>query len=316
MLASPGLVLATAMAVSGTVIFLALRRERNFPPTHFLANQDSRPAAKPILRSCLCSGTISLLISLLNSFHLPQNSCKLRNNSCRRLHKFIFKRIVHKAPDKTTFILIENSSEPPINVIFLDLFIQDGKKRERKNKKRVQFAASVKDQTGDGEEYRKEHDKPPASGIQGSCRGEIGGSQANRVALYSGILRDRVQHLECSYWYIYCNNFGTYIFWVFLFFPGIVIVCQIVFLGLCLSVCLFVLFQTQQFLNWICFGFGWRSKGKCEKQGKYFCFPIKFVYSTRALCIFLFVTWLLYCVFVQDLDNLQSQKITRRKEKP
>ncbi|KAE9467784.1 hypothetical protein C3L33_00336, partial [Rhododendron williamsianum] len=106
MLASPGLVLATAMAVSGTVIFLALRRERNFPPTHFLANQDSRPA-KPILRSCLCSG--------------------------------------------------------------------------------------------DGEEYRKEHDKPPASGIKGSCRGEIGGSQANRVALYSGILRDRVQHLECSY---------------------------------------------------------------------------------------------------------------------
>ncbi|KAI8544318.1 hypothetical protein RHMOL_Rhmol08G0287100 [Rhododendron molle] len=127
MLASPGLVLATAMAVSGTVIFLALRRERNFPPTHFLANQDSRPATKPVLRSCLCS---------------------------------------------------------------------DGKKRERKNKKRVQFAASVKDQTGDGEEYRKEHGKSPASGIQGSCRG---GSQANRVALYSGILRDRVQHLECSY---------------------------------------------------------------------------------------------------------------------
>lgn len=77
--------------------------------------------------------------------------------------------------------------------------MKDGKKRERKNKKRVQFAASVKDQTGDGEEYRKEHGKPPASGIQGSCRGEIGGSQANRVAFYSGILRDRVQRLECSY---------------------------------------------------------------------------------------------------------------------
>ncbi|KAH7866358.1 hypothetical protein Vadar_019328 [Vaccinium darrowii] len=127
---SPGLVLATAMAVSGAVVFLALRREKNFPPTHFPATQDS-PPTKPILRSCLCS---------------------------------------------------------------------DGKKRERKKKKkRVQFADNVKDQTGDGEEYRKQHKNSTGPVIQRNCRGQIDGIPANRVALYSGILRDRVHRLECSY---------------------------------------------------------------------------------------------------------------------
>ncbi|PSS17856.1 DNA topoisomerase [Actinidia chinensis var. chinensis] len=124
-LSSPGVVLATAMAVSG-VFLIALRREKNFPPTQFPGNQDSHPTEQ-IPRSCLSS---------------------------------------------------------------------DGKKRERKNKKRVQFAESVKDRCGNGEEYRKEHKK---STNPRSCRGQIREMPANRVALYSGVLRDRVQRSECSY---------------------------------------------------------------------------------------------------------------------
>ncbi|XP_057503656.1 uncharacterized protein LOC130787284 [Actinidia eriantha] len=124
-LSSPGVVLATAMAVSG-VILLALRREKNFPPTQFFGNQDSHPTEQ-IPRSCLSS---------------------------------------------------------------------DGKKRERKKKKRVQFAECVKDRSGNGEEYRKEHKK---STNPRSCRGQIREMPANRVALYSGVLRDRVRRSECSY---------------------------------------------------------------------------------------------------------------------
>ncbi|KAF5932333.1 hypothetical protein HYC85_028504 [Camellia sinensis] len=121
-LSSPGVVLVTAMAVSGTVIFLSFRREKNFPTTQFSGNRDS----KQVLRSCLSS--------------------------------------------------------------------VDDKKKQRK-KKRVQFAESVKDQTGNGEEYRKERNKK-TSGIQRNCRRGIPG---NRMALYNGILRDRVQRVEFSY---------------------------------------------------------------------------------------------------------------------
>ncbi|GFZ04079.1 hypothetical protein Acr_16g0007030 [Actinidia rufa] len=124
-LSSPGVVLATAMAISGA-IFLALRREKNFPPTQFPGNQDSQRTEQ-----------------------IPRSSC----------------------------------------------LSSDGNKRERK-KKRVQFAESVKDRSGNGEEYRKEHKKSTNSR---SCRGQIRQMPANRVALYSGILRDRVQRIEFSY---------------------------------------------------------------------------------------------------------------------
>ncbi|KAA8541911.1 hypothetical protein F0562_023063 [Nyssa sinensis] len=128
-LSSQGVVLATAMAVSGTLLFLTLRREKNFPQTQFSGNPDSQPT-KQTPRSCLYS---------------------------------------------------------------------DEKKRERK-KKRVKFADSVKDQTGNGEEFRKERKK--SWEIHTSCRREVSkidGMPANRVALYNGILRERVQRTECSY---------------------------------------------------------------------------------------------------------------------
>ncbi|KAL6996607.1 hypothetical protein U1Q18_006738, partial [Sarracenia purpurea var. burkii] len=76
-----------------------------------------------------------------------------------------------------------------------------GKKRgSKKKKKKVQFAEGVKDKIGNGEEYRKEqHKRSSTLGTQRSCRGEIQGMPENRVALYSGILRGRLQRMDCSY---------------------------------------------------------------------------------------------------------------------
>ncbi|TYI60178.1 hypothetical protein E1A91_D10G087800v1 [Gossypium mustelinum] len=122
---SQGLVLATAMVVSSTVIFLTFSRQKTLSPP-----------PKQTLRSCLPS---------------------------------------------------------------------DGKKRDKKRKKKVQFAENVEETSGDGQEYRKEqHKKLIAAAstrrrkMDGFCRSEM---PANRIALYNGILRDRVHvhKMECSY---------------------------------------------------------------------------------------------------------------------
>ncbi|KAL2332464.1 hypothetical protein Fmac_020045 [Flemingia macrophylla] len=66
------------------------------------------------------------------------------------------------------------------------------KKRERKKKKKVKFAENVK-----GGEEGKEQKR-----VSSNCRHETSassGMQANRIALYNGILRDRVHRMECSY---------------------------------------------------------------------------------------------------------------------
>ncbi|XP_041020181.1 uncharacterized protein LOC121261845 [Juglans microcarpa x Juglans regia] len=127
---SQGLVLATAMAISSTALFLAYCRQKSFPPTQISENQDPQHPAKQILRSCLYS---------------------------------------------------------------------EEKKKERK-KKKVQFAEDVKDPSGNGDKYRKEQTKP--SKAEMGCRNEIRGVRGmpeNRIALYNGILKDRVQRMQCSY---------------------------------------------------------------------------------------------------------------------
>ncbi|XP_022777130.1 uncharacterized protein LOC111318535 [Durio zibethinus] len=120
---SQGLVLATAMVVSSTLIFLTFSRQKALPPP------------KQTLRSCLSS---------------------------------------------------------------------EGKKRDKK-KKKVKFAENVKETSGNGEEYRKEQQKKliaatvtagTSTKVDRFCRNEM---PANRVALYNGILRDRVHRTECSY---------------------------------------------------------------------------------------------------------------------
>lgn len=76
--------------------------------------------------------------------------------------------------------------------------LADEKKKERKKKKKkVRFAADVKEPRGNGDEFRMKTKRTrKSSPVERSCRSEI---PANRVALYSGILRDRANRMECSH---------------------------------------------------------------------------------------------------------------------
>ncbi|KAG6789005.1 hypothetical protein POTOM_005085 [Populus tomentosa] len=138
-LTSQGVVLATVMAVSSTVVFLAFSKQKTLPHQVLSENRDSEsPTPSQDLRSCLSS---------------------------------------------------------------------EGKRK----KKRVQFAENVKNTKGNGDEYRRERQNPwharrerEVSNTRMSrvCRNEIQGNHGmpeNRVALYSGILVDRVHKMECSY---------------------------------------------------------------------------------------------------------------------
>lgn len=71
------------------------------------------------------------------------------------------------------------------------------KKGLKKNKKRVQFADDVKDSSGNSEVYRKTHRNHRDVVQSTSCGTEIlelPGMPANHVALYSGILKNRVRN--------------------------------------------------------------------------------------------------------------------------
>ncbi|XP_030931080.1 uncharacterized protein LOC115956958 [Quercus lobata] len=138
-----GVVFATAMAVSGTVVLLVLKLQKSLPNTQFSVDQIPQ-SSQPILRSCLSS---------------------------------------------------------------------EEKKKEKK-KKKVHFAKDVVDPSGDGEAYRKQHGIISSNSSSSSSsslassptpklekyRGQTRGMPANRVALYNGILRDRVvQRMGYSY---------------------------------------------------------------------------------------------------------------------
>ncbi|KAI4355742.1 hypothetical protein L6164_004488 [Bauhinia variegata] len=95
-----------------------------------------------------------------------------------------------------------NSQEPNKQVLRSCLFTEE-KKRERKNKKKkVKFAENVKEESviQATEEHKEEQRKPKR--VSRSCRNEIPEIRrmpANRIALYNGILRDRVNRMQCSY---------------------------------------------------------------------------------------------------------------------
>ncbi|WCJ29632.1 hypothetical protein M5689_011252 [Euphorbia peplus] len=69
--------------------------------------------------------------------------------------------------------------------------------KEKKKKKRVKFAKDVVDPRGNGEEFRRQR---IAGKFKVSGGSSDRGMPENRVALYNGILRDRViQRLTYSY---------------------------------------------------------------------------------------------------------------------
>ncbi|XP_020206238.1 uncharacterized protein LOC109791358 isoform X2 [Cajanus cajan] len=139
MINSQGMVLATAMALSGTVIVLALRLQRSFIPSQFPLHEISQPST-PILRSCISSD-------------------------------------------------------------------ENKRGKRKKQKKRVHFADDVVDSCGNGEEFRRQQRvnrnsfySKSESKVETEKNCDVRGMPANRVALYNGILRDRVaQRLTYSY---------------------------------------------------------------------------------------------------------------------
>ncbi|XP_010465564.1 PREDICTED: uncharacterized protein LOC104745891 [Camelina sativa] len=79
-------------------------------------------------------------------------------------------------------------------------------KKQRKKIKKVRFADNVKDTKGNGKEYRRRelnrrNVPEPATkpGKNGSMCRISTTMPANRMALYSGILRDRDHRTQCSY---------------------------------------------------------------------------------------------------------------------
>ncbi|XP_006364212.1 uncharacterized protein [Solanum tuberosum] len=73
------------------------------------------------------------------------------------------------------------------------------KDKTRKKNKKVQFAADVKISSGNGEEYRRKQMRKFTESRIKSCGNEIVGIPGNRMALYTGILKDRVQRMGFSH---------------------------------------------------------------------------------------------------------------------
>ncbi|PIN17191.1 hypothetical protein CDL12_10150 [Handroanthus impetiginosus] len=75
------------------------------------------------------------------------------------------------------------------------------KKREKEQRKKVHFADEVKDFRGNGRRFCRKGQRNVE--IAKSCCGnEVFGFKkmpANRVALYSGIMKDRMERMEYSY---------------------------------------------------------------------------------------------------------------------
>ncbi|CAN8321572.1 unnamed protein product [Cochlearia groenlandica] len=83
--------------------------------------------------------------------------------------------------------------------ILRSCLFSEKKTKQRKKKKKVKFAEDVKEPKGNGEEYRRRRivpepvSKPEKTGLV--CRNDM---PANRIALYNGLLRDKVHRIQCS----------------------------------------------------------------------------------------------------------------------
>ena len=158
---SQGLLFTTAMVVSSYLLYLAFHKHKPFPPFQVSCNSSSQKSSKEILRSCLSSGK-QRSSAFFYLFSFPCSGENIFRLWC--LH---------------------------------DRFGFSGK--ETKKKKKVKFADNVRESL---EKPRKENMK--LKRVPSNCRTNIPenrGMPANRIALYNGILRDRVHRMAipCRY---------------------------------------------------------------------------------------------------------------------
>ncbi|KAH9616793.1 hypothetical protein KSS87_021636 [Heliosperma pusillum] len=71
--------------------------------------------------------------------------------------------------------------------------LSSGERKGEKKKKKVRFAEDVVDPKGDNQEYRRQNNTSNIN-TKKNREGQINKMPANRVALYNGLLRDRVIH--------------------------------------------------------------------------------------------------------------------------
>ncbi|KAG9131335.1 hypothetical protein Leryth_006186 [Lithospermum erythrorhizon] len=113
----------------------------------------------------------------------------------------ILDHLWQKSPLSTNSALPRNQDAQPIHQTLPKSCFSSGSKKRDTKKKKVKFADDVKDSSGNGEEYRKEHNKVRMIQKSG-CGNEIldfPGMQANRKALYDGMLKARFQRMELSF---------------------------------------------------------------------------------------------------------------------
>ncbi|KOM33030.1 hypothetical protein LR48_Vigan01g258600 [Vigna angularis] len=166
MISAQGVAVATAMAVSGTVILLALRLQKSFPPPQFALHQIP-PSSPPVLRSCISNG----------GSHLPL---------------FLHANTFANTRPKTCLFVFALVCFADTVVVGLWVSCAAGKKSKKKKMKRVHFAEDVVESCRDGQEFRNRISR--SKKVQKSFSEEMknGEMPTNRVALYNGILRDRV----------------------------------------------------------------------------------------------------------------------------